>query len=177
MKKVLVFTLVFAMLFAFAACAGKNTDDKDTSPSVSDADASQETTQPDENENEGVPNPVREVTSTDEFTKIGLTLLPPENAENVRLSIISDSIAQIDFTSGGVEYTLRASRSTEDISGLFGTDLSTRKLEDGAVLTHIGSGDDTYRKIAWSADGVSYTLTNVAGATDDAIIAVYGSRK
>ena len=68
-------------------------------------------------------NPVRSVASPEDYSHL-VDMRAPEGAEDCSYSIISDQIAQIRFTHGGVEYTMRGSYShyigDEDVSGVHG---------------------------------------------------------
>lgn len=78
----------------------------------------------------GMPNPVVEVTDATAFATLELGIDAPEGAENVRYSIISDSIAQVQFVQDGCAFTYRAAHSPDDISGVYETfDEQTQGLE------------------------------------------------
>ena len=66
-------------------------------------------------------NPIQNVDGPAEFVNsMGISLEAPEGAENCGYCIISGQIAQIQFAYAGNEYTLRASKTEEDNSGMYG---------------------------------------------------------
>lgn len=72
----------------------------------------------------GLPNPIVEVGSASDFEKIGVYIDAPEGATDVRYSILSDQLAQVDFKLDGANYTYRAAITEdeeEDISGVYKT--------------------------------------------------------
>lgn len=72
----------------------------------------------------GLPNPIVEVEDASDFEKLGVSIDAPEGATDVRYSIISDKLAQVDFTLDGASYTYRAAITEdeeEDISGVYET--------------------------------------------------------
>lgn len=70
----------------------------------------------------GIPNPVAEQPNAAALASFGYGIDAPENATNVRYSIISDKIAQVQFTLSEREYTYRAADEAEgDISGVYET--------------------------------------------------------
>ncbi|MBQ9827143.1 MAG: hypothetical protein IJM62_00510 [Lachnospiraceae bacterium] len=150
MKKLAALLIASAMMLSLAACAENK-----------------------EKENMQIPNPLVKVEDAAAFEKLGIEMDAPEGAEEVVYTIISDEIADITFKTGGKEYTLRAAKTKEDISGLYGDVTETKQL-DGAELTTIASGDETYCKIVWG-DDIQYCLTNTDGAGEEAVIAVYNS--
>jgi len=68
-------------------------------------------------------NPVRKVESSDDFSTI-VDMHAPEGAEDCSYAIISDHIAQIQFTYDKTEYTMRGAyiydMETDDVSGVYG---------------------------------------------------------
>jgi len=97
----------------------------------------------------GIANPIVEVTGTDDFVPLGLTITAPDDAEDARYSIISGTVAQIDFTYAGRTYTYRAAKTVDDISGVYETfDPETESIELDAgdfvaeiVISYIDGGD------------------------------------
>ena len=163
MKKITVIALLFALTFSLAACGGSRTAEKP-------ADATDPA-----NVTAQIPNPVVDVDSAEAFKELGITLEAPENAQDVFYSIISGSIAQIQFTSDGAAYNLRASKTEDDISGVYGSLKETKELKGGAMMDELTDGETVYHVIRWAADGVNYSLTNTDGASSDAALAVYES--
>ena len=158
MKPILALVLSVLLLFSFAACAGQKTS----------ADESL-------TENEYVINPIEEVSSPESFASLGVSIDAPADATNVRYSTISRAIAQVNFNVNNAAFTFRASKTDENIAGLYGDVVDRQVLDDGAVLTSLTDGEEIYRKITWKSGGVYYALTNSDGAGEDAILAVYDS--
>ena len=169
MKKFIVIVLSLLLVLALAACGAKQPE-ADPQSGVSDVSGDEELTAQ-------IPNPVVDVDSAEAFRELGITLEAPANAADVTYSVINKELAQINFTVDGVRYNLRAAKTADDISGLYGDVKDEKTLDDGAVLTEIGNAVETYYKITWTADDVSYVLSNTQGATADTITAVYDSLK
>ena len=124
-----------------------------------------------------IANPYVEVGDASEFeSRLGIRLTEPEGAGDAVYNLVAGKMADIRFSYAGHEYCLRAQKDGGDISGLYGTELKTVALggDGGAVLTVIGSGDERYLKISWTADGVSYVLLSTDGVSEDEITAVFG---
>ena len=67
-------------------------------------------------------NPVQEVGSPEEMQeKLNISIDAPEGAENVRYSVISGTIGQVQYTLNGTECCFRVSAQKEDISGVYGS--------------------------------------------------------
>ena len=131
-----------------------------------------------DDENTMVVNPYQEVDGPEAFEKdLGFRIDAPEGAGYVLYIIIApEHIADVRFTLEGHEYTLRGCKVNDDISGLYGDVKKTEELGDdrNAVLTVLGSGDESYLKISWKSDGVNYELMNTDGASEEEIESVYG---
>ena len=122
-----------------------------------------------------VVNPYREAESAEEFAKeLGISIDAPEGSENVIYNIISDSIANLDFEYGGNSYTFRASKQSEDFSGIYGTTLKQENIDAaaGAVLQTI-DGEFDYFKLTWKDGETTYILMNGSEISADDITAVY----
>lgn len=93
-------------------------------------------------------NPFLEVSSAEDFKKIGIDIEAPEGAENTVYAIISGEIASISYDKDGDSYTFRASEQSGDFSGIYGDVISSEPLdsESGAVLTVQRGGDVDYLK-------------------------------
>lgn len=93
-------------------------------------------------------NPFLEVSSAEEFKKIGIDIEAPEGAENISYAIISGNIASISYDKDGDSYTFRASEQSGDFSGIYGEVISSEPLdsESGAVLTVQRGGGVDYLK-------------------------------
>ncbi len=154
MKKAFAVLLAVALILVFGAC-GQSEDETDSSQ---------------------LPNPVVEVTGSEDFEALGFTIHAPENAENVQYSIIADTIAQIDFTLSGRSYTYRAAQTDEDISGVYETfDETEQSLEaDGtdwsaSVRMRTIGGGDNGALATWSFGETQYSLYTADAVDADSI--------
>jgi len=172
MKKIFAVTVAVVLIFVFAACK------QDASP----AGDSAQTEAPAQAE---LPNPVVEVNGSADFEPLGFTITAPQGSENASYSIISDSIAQIDFTLDGRAYTYRAGQTDEDISGVYETfdeteqsiDLEAEDFLVSVRLRTIGGGDSG-ALATWSLGGVTYSMyspdaSDFDSISDAALLAAY----
>ncbi|MBO7336443.1 MAG: hypothetical protein J6U42_05845 [Lachnospiraceae bacterium] len=124
-------------------------------------------------------NPYTYYDNADAFReKLGIELDVPEGCEADQYIIISGQIADVRFTSSGHEYTLRAAKTEDssvpitlnDISGIMGTEKRKEKLASkDAVLSVIGTEEESFYKISWTAAGVQYSLGNTDGASEEEV--------
>lgn len=109
-------------------------------------------------EREEVPDPTVEVEGTWAFAEVGADIEAPVGAENARYFIVSDRIAEIQFTRNDVPYRYQASQK-EDLAGL-----SQGTQEAGGLEAMVGSsaipieGSDGRFSAAWRWGGTSYRL-------------------
>ena len=102
MKKIIAILLVLAMVICFGAC---NKNEKPVDP--------------------GMPNPMTEVASLDELNAAaGCYLIQPGvmGVSDEKFIVIKSgdyNVGEYQFTISGVNYTLRAAATTEDISGVY----------------------------------------------------------
>ena len=171
MKKLLIAALAVLMILSLAACTGK----KDTGGNENKATETEKGTGGTEDITEGlgIANPVVVVDSSDAFKDIGLNLVARPGAENVVYSIIDGKIANIDFVYKGHEYTSRAAKTDEDISGLYGevvrevdTGLWGESNGGGPILREISDGENTFLSLTWTSHDETIVLINTDGATD-----------
>ena len=109
-----------------------------------------------------MPNPVVSVDSPAAFDVLGIWLDAPLEAEDIRYSIIAGQVAQIQFRMGEDEYTWRAARTDNDISGLHdarpgAVELYTLSCGGREVLAQqraICGG----RHATWRWQGISFSL-------------------
>lgn len=67
-----------------------------------------------------LPNPVKTYgTAADIADILGFTVNPLTDSENIRFSVISNDVAQVNFSTNGIEYTLRANNDDGDFSGVY----------------------------------------------------------
>lgn len=69
----------------------------------------------------GLPNPVQESTAEDIAKELNVKFAVPDGAKNIRYSIVSGNLAQMDFILNEAECTARIKRDaeSEDISGFY----------------------------------------------------------
>lgn len=110
-------------------------------------------------------NPFLEVSSAEDFKKIGIDIEAPEGAENTVYAIISGEIASISYDKDGDSYVFRASEQSGDFSGIYGEVISTEPLnsESGAVLTVQRGADADYLKVFWTDGKINYYLCSTGG--------------
>jgi hypothetical protein len=126
----------------------------------------------------GIPNPIVEVSDASAFDELGLPIDAPEGAENVRYSIISGEIAQVNFTLDGADYTYRAANSEEDISGVYETfdDVEKSIEADGedwsASITVKTVKDGDGALATWRYGSVQFSLYTPDEVSADAMGAV-----
>ena len=102
MKKTLILISIFMIMIV--SCSGKK-------PAVN-ADA---------NKTVGLPNPVQESTAEEITNRLNVKFAVPDNAKNIRYSIIAGNLAQMDFIWNEAECTARIKpdAESEDISGFY----------------------------------------------------------
>ena len=102
MKKTLILILIFMIMLV--SCSGKK--------SAVNAAA---------NKTAGLPNPVQESTAEDIAKKLNVKFAVPDDAKNIRYSMIAGNLAQMDFIWNEAECTARIKRDaeSEDISGFY----------------------------------------------------------
>lgn len=112
-------------------------------------------------EREEVPDPTVEVEGTWAFAEVGADIEAPVGAENARYFIVSDRIAEIQFTRNDVPYRYQASQE-EDLTDFSGGGQKTREAEGlqavvgSSVIPIQGSGDRLFA--VWRWGGTSYRL-------------------
>lgn len=106
-------------------------------------------------------NHIRVVDTADTLAKeLGISVDAPEGSENVQYRIIDDEIADISFVYRDIDYTLRASEKNGDFSGINGSAVLSKLIEDNdAVLTMVkNSSDEAFLKLEWNAGKTRYFL-------------------
>ena len=90
----------------------------------------------------------------------------PEGAQDVVYSIVDGEMADVRFTYGDHDYTLRASRQGGDFSGLYGEPAGEEQIDSAsdAVYAVLREGEEVYSRITWTDGEVTYVLTNTDGA-------------
>lgn len=117
----------------------------------------------DNNTNMG--NPMVEIQSASEFeSKLGIKLSPNYYPSETKLFIIGDSIAHITYVTEGVDgndvtVILRASKSSEDISGVYDENITTTEMTYGNIaFTNRSSLSNNTEIYDFSNDGINYCL-------------------
>ena len=102
MKKTLILISIFMIMLA--SCSGKK--------SAVNAAA---------NKTAGLPNPVQESTAEEITKRLNVKFAVPDDAKNIRYSIIAGNLAQMEFIWNEAECTARIKRDaeSEDISGFY----------------------------------------------------------
>lgn len=102
MKKALILISIFIMILV--SCSGKKSAVNTTA-----------------NKTIGLPNPVQESTAEDIAKELNVKFAVPDGAKNIRYSIVSGNLAQMDFILNEAECTARIKRDaeSEDISGFY----------------------------------------------------------
>ena len=113
-----------------------------------------------------VGSPIEDVSSVQDFEKLGFTIDAPEGAEDVSYHILDGEIAQVIFSLGGKTYTYRAAKLDWDFSGVSGEAIGSVSLsaEYDAVLDRLSPG---VWRAHWIKDSVSYYLANFDGAGEE----------
>ncbi len=125
-------------------------------------------------------NPFKEYPSSEALrAATGLTISAPQGSEDILYASVWDNIAEVSFTIDEKQYVLRASKLSDDFSGLYGMEISseTADTENGAKLVLLRDEGIDFLKIVWAKDGVNYVLMNTDGADRDALLAIYRSLK
>lgn len=126
----------------------------------------------------GLANPVKESSKEDILTTTGLTFNVPEDAKNVRYSIISGSLAQADFLWNDAECTVRAKLSSElelkDISGFYYDWQKSSVVKVGynnATLKLYNSEEGTLGICIWwdAVPGIMYSVSMKQNATEKSL--------
>ena len=115
-------------------------------------------------------SPFEDVSGPEDFAVLGFTIDAPEGAENVTYCIYDGKIARVDFTLDGYDYVCEAAELDGNFSIADGEAVGSVSLnaEYGATLDRLSP--ETWRA-HWERDGVSYYLTNLDGAGEEAVTA------
>lgn len=121
-----------------------------------------------------LPNPVEEVDGPEDFLPLGIAIDAPQNAEDVSYAIISDTVAQVEFTLDGNGYTYRAAKGEGDISGVsglfnVGTLNANWEFEGKGVSAVVKTAETGGRLATWEEAGISYSLWTESAVSDDVI--------
>lgn len=162
MKKLVALLICFVLAFSLCAC-GKDAEKTDTA---------NEDSQPANEENVGMPNPVTEYDSLAEVNAIvgGNLCAPGVMGVADKAFLVTDcgsyKIGEYQFTVAGYDYTLRCANVREDISGVYlsgGEGTAFSDFDTGKVVEGEEIGDNIIVYTAdtpSSDDGNSNTAAN-----------------
>lgn len=118
-------------------------------------------------ENNQIPNPLTDVSSVDDInSRIGCSIKNIESAESESYVVIAGEteLGQYSFSVDGAEYTLRAAKTTDDISGVY---TSSGVLGDIAEPDTITDCDDGTYYEKWFDGDMQYSLYGVGTTAED----------
>lgn len=121
-----------------------------------------------------IPNPMEEVKDILAFEDLGIHMVLPEKAKDAQFFLISQAVADVEFTLDGISYSYRASRTAEDFAGIF------ERFEDSVITEKYGEGEQSTevtikttqsggRLASWSWGETDYTLYTSSQMEDEAI--------
>ena len=182
-KKLLSCCLCAALLFSMSACGtgtatagatGQAAADTSESAKITNdnADAAETADDVSDETISEMPNPIVPVSDASEFEdKLGITIMPDLMDDNYQLSIIGNTVAQVEFDKEGVDgdpivCTLRATKDTEaakSLSGIYDTmeeDSLTFTLDDGSELPVLLKIPETlpYKIYEFAIGDISYSF-------------------
>lgn len=152
-KKIILVTLILVSLTALSFSGCTKTAEK---PAENSTDTKKENT------TTSLPNPMVERASTAEIKDaLGFTFDSlPTTITDVKYFTISDNLAQADFTSNGVNYTVRKADATiDDVAGVY-TEFKngqTKTTPTGAVVLY-KNNDDGMGLATWTAGAFVYSV-------------------
>ena len=182
-KKLLSCCLCAALLFSMSACGtgtatagatGQAAADTSESAKITNdnADATETADDVSDETISEMPNPIVPVSDASEFEdKLGITIMPDLMDDDYQLSMIGDTVAQVEFDKEGVDgdpivCTLRATRDTEatkSLSGIYDTmeeNNLTFTLDDGSELPVLLKIPETlpYKIYEFAIGDISYSF-------------------
>lgn len=114
-----------------------------------------------------IPNPLTEVASVDDInSRIGCSIKSLESAESESYVVIAGEteLGQYSFSVDGAEYTLRAAKTADDISGVY---TSNGTLGDFAEPDSITECDDGTYYEKWFDGDMQYSLYGTGTSAED----------
>ena len=114
-------------------------------------------------------------TSEELATATGIRIDAPAGAADVSYESAGTDFAQVCFTYSGREYTLRASSSDSDFSGLYGEESKPRNLieANGAVYTLVQDEIADSFKLVWKSGALTNILIGPGDTPDETIVEIY----
>jgi hypothetical protein len=160
MKKVIVVFMALMLACSLFACSGAE----------------------DENDLNGVVNPVHEATADEILETLGISMNIPENAQDTEYFMIDSGegpqMAQAVFTLDGVEYTYRikSSSSFEDISGAYFEWENEKDIEISYCSGKVFYNEGQEGICLWydTVPGLMYSLYAVSGASESGLETIAG---
>lgn len=146
--------------------AGESQDAGDTGESISAANA----------EEIAQSNPMQEVSGPEALAQIGVFMEVPETAELGKCFIISQVVAEVNFTRADSNYIYRGSATAEDFAGIF-EEFEEEVTSIAATDEMAVEGELTIKttksggKLArWSKNGANYTLYTPAAVEEEDLV-------
>ena len=164
--------LAAAVLLTAAAAVGCGGKTGETTPAQTESSAAVQTT-----EAAGMPNPMETAKDVNDFEKLGIHMVVPEEAGDVQYYTINGEVADIRFTLDDVNYTWRASNTAEDFAGIFERfkgNPATLEYDYGAgkVEAVVKTTESGGRLAEWTWGDTVYTLYTSQTVEDEAINSV-----
>lgn len=125
-----------------------------------------------------VSNPMQEVSGPEALAEIGVSMEVPENVELGQCFIISQVVAEVNFTLNDASYTYRGSATAEDFAGIF-EEFEEEVVSIAATDEMAVDGELTIKTTksggklaAWSKNGANYTLYTPASAGEEELVSL-----
>ena len=163
------FTGILAVLLALFMLAGVACGQKTTTATEATETAASAQAEGEEAASDGMPNPIVSYQSLDEINAVvGCALVAPADYSitDETYSVIGGTVAEYTFLMDGLRFTVRAARTTDDISGIYvgdGTASDLIPADDPYAIVEANGGLYT----RWFLGGMQYSLYAEAGVLDD----------
>lgn len=125
-----------------------------------------------------VSNPMQEVSGPEALAEIGVSMEVPESVELGQCFIISQVVAEVNFTLNDASYTYRGSATAEDFAGIF-EEFEEEVVSIAAADEMAVDGELTIKTTksggklaAWSKNGANYTLYTPASAGEEELVSL-----
>ena len=125
-----------------------------------------------------VSNPMQEVSGPEALVEIGVSMEVPENVELGQCFIISQVVAEVNFTLDDASYTYRGSAAAEDFAGIF-EEFEEEVVSIAATDEMAVDGELTIKTTksggklaAWSKNGANYTLYTPVSAGEEELVSL-----
>lgn len=125
-----------------------------------------------------VSNPMQEVSGPGALAEIGVSMEVPESVELGQCYIISQVVAEVNFTLNDASYTYRGSATAEDFAGIF-EEFEEEVVSIAATDEMAVDGELTIKTTksggklaAWSKNGANYTLYTPASAGEEELVSL-----